>query len=265
MSDLLGGINDILSLADNAWTYYPANLASGANLGNSSDILWGKIAVKGRETYKLRNQSNETIRLTCYYCVARRDWKFDYTTQDLNIYKILATGFAENGLTVNGVNADSVNMQDDRHTPFQSHAFCRQYKITRVKNIVIAPGAIVARKIRYPWRVHTPAHYTTNPGSETGSSWSGRGRNVNSLKGERFILFKLHGNIGGIAGQTVLEKDIGQTTPTVIMETSRMYWFKHLPISRSPAIDFTTSGHQATTASIIVDDDEKKGAEIDAS
>jgi len=169
-----------------------------------------------------------------------------------------------NGLTANSSQADASSMDIDKFTPFMSHAFCRNYKIFRTKRITIRPGEISVQRLLYPWHKHTPAHYTvTTTGAAT--SWGNRTKVVTQVKGERFILFKLHSNVGGISGQTTLEKDVGQTTPTIVMETLRTYFFKHLPLPAAPAIDWTTAGHQAGVASIIVDSDEVKGAEIDAS
>lgn len=269
----LQGIADVLNVADRAWVVTPNNAVAGLNQGWTTDVAFGNLFLRGTDKYEIRNQSNEVVKLTCYTCTCRQDTQFrkvpttdpgpPITTSSNNIYNYLGTGFAENGMDINNQTATNAYLQRDQFTPFNSRYFCRHFKINKVSRMIIAPGGIRSMTLVSRWRKHTPADYVENTGS--GTSWATRSRIYDDIKGERFILFKLHGNIGGIDLQSTMEKEIGQTTPTVIMKTVRKYQFKHISRPNASTVDFTITGFDAGTASIIVDDDEKKGAEIDAS
>ena len=230
---------------------------------------WGKMFLKGKDIYELRNQSNETVHITAYVCYARKDLFFNpylnESNNGKNVYFYLATGFAENGFDINSQTTTQDALTVDSFTPFMSRFFVRQFKIGRVKKLKIGPGRVLKQTLSMKWRHYTPADMTMNTGAAT--AWISRARRFDVLKGERFILFKLHSNVGGVSGQTSLEKNVAQTTPTVIMRTYRRYWAKHFPRTRQPLVYYTPYGIAAagTAASIIVDADEQKGAEIDAS
>lgn len=265
----LQGITDIQNLASWMWMAQPTNVTPTLNPGWNYDQVYGDLYVMGNDLYTLRNQSNETVRITAYECTARQNQLFDPTPTNLppqtvnNKYAYLASGWAENGLDINSQFATSSIMTRDEVTPFMSRMFTRNFKINRVRRIFIRPGGIKKLILRSRWRRHVPADYVTSQGSA--NAWTNRETRFDTLKGERFILFKLHGNIGGIDAQATMEKNISQTTPTVIMHTKRVYRCKHRPRPIGGAVNFTDVGFGSGTASIIVDADEQKGAEIDAS
>lgn len=260
----LGGIFDVLSISDYAWTVAPQNTTPAVNGGWARDNYWGNIFMRGFDEYTLRNQSNETVRLVGYLCTARKDSiKYNGSLQN-NVYNYLGQGFSENGIDANVTDATNRGLVTSNLTPRNSRYFCRTFKILRQFRKRIAPGKIIKQKIFYKWHKHTPADLVQSTGS-TNTTWSARTIRFDKLKGEKFVLWRLEANIGGIAGQTTITKNIAQTTPTVIMETQRHYWFKHFNKPLGPALDFTAIGTATTTASIIIDADEQKGAETDAS
>lgn len=262
-NSLLGGISDVLALADYAFTNTPQNHASGSAPGWTHDNIWGKLFVKGMDTYTLRNQSNETVRLTMYYCRCRKDTLRYNGTNRENLINYLGQGFSENGYNVANADYSNAAVTTDNMNPRQSRLFCRTFKIFNQKRITIPPGESVSRSIFYRWRKHTPADYVLT--SDAATAFASRTRRYGHIKGEKFILFKLHGNIAGVAGQTDITKLIAQTTPTVIMKTERRYWHKHFPRPLGSVITFTGHGVSAGAGSIIIDNDEVAGAEIDAS
>jgi len=258
----LGGLDDIISVADILWVNTPANNTPASNSGWSSDINWGAMFIRGVDKYVLRNQSNDHMRITGYVCSCRKDIQFNDGLLK-NIYNFLGTGFAENGFNINEQTANNLATYNDTMTPFQSRMFCRTFKIHRTVRKFLQPGQSTTHKLRLPWQKRVPADYTMNTGAAT--AWADRLKRVSNVRGERFILWKLHSSIGGITGQTTLEKNIGQTTPTIIMSTIRHYQVKHFPRPNASVVTFVPSGIVAGSASIIIDDDEKAGAEVDAS
>lgn len=270
----LQGITDVLQIADWMWLQTPHNWSVAQWPGYAQDMIWGSVWIKGKDMYMLRNQSNEQVKITCYYCTARKSDNYNQVLPSIdpgtgtvqvaqNVYNWLGSGFAENGIDINTQFANNAGMTRDEETPFHSKMFTRQFKINRVKRIFIGPGKTKNVYMQSRWREHKPVNYVTSQGAS--AAFSSRTNRFASLKGERFILFKLSGNIGGVAGQTGIEKTIGQTTPTVIMLTKRKYWAKHEPKPIGNALNFGDAGIVTNTASIIVDSDEVAGAEIEAS
>lgn len=261
----LCGVNEICNIADYAWQTNPQNLTATVNAGWVGDITWGKLFVKAHEKQEIRNQSNEPVTLTAFTCRTRANVYLDTSAveKDYNIYYYLGTGFAENGMDATNRTATNQTLTDSRISPFQSRFFCRHFKIVRVKRYHIQPGNILTTQNKTRWRSFQPADITRN--LDTSTAFTARSKMYNNIRGEQFVLWKLQGNIGGIDGQATFEKNIGQTTPTVIMRTFRKYAFKHMPITKSPALTFAADGITTAATSIIVDSDEQKGAEIDAS
>lgn len=264
----LGGMLDVLNVADQLFVKQPSNAVSSANAGWSDDMAWGSMYLKGKDIYEIRNQSNETVYITAYICTSRQNAYFapdDTTNNPKNIYYYLATGWSERGFDVNNQQPENDAMRVDIFTPFMSRQFCHQFKINKVEKFKIEPGKIKKKSLALRWRKYIPADLTIPTGG--GSAWVAKQRKFDTLKGERFILFKLHGNVAGQATQTTIEKWVTQTTPTVVMRTFRRYWGKHFPQTKKPVVYYPPFGHTGAgaAANIIVDADEQKGVEIDAS
>lgn len=269
----LGGIEDLSQICDYVWQTTPQNVIGSTNTG-FNDVVWGKLFWRGMDTYELRNQSNETVSLTAYYCIARKDSIFAPGEGDTstpphtisNVYNYLGAGLAENGYYANYPSGLNGGLTDDVFTPYMSRLFCRTFKIIKQKRVKIAPGKVLVKKIKAGWHSFTPGDYYQNSGSAQ-VLWTLRTRMYDHIKGERFILWKLRGSISGVASQVTATKYIAQTTPTVIMKTTRRYEVKHLPKPAAPMVNLIPRGFATggTAGTIIVDADEQKGSAFNAS
>lgn len=259
----LGGQEELRRLCEYAWTSVPNDTSGGINSGWTRDNIWGKFFLKGMDTYTLRNQSNETVRITAHVCRCRVNTSRYSGTLNENIYNYMGEGFAEGGQDVGNQAATNAGLTIDNIPIRTSRLFCRTFKIINQYTFKIKPGEYTTRKLYYRWTKHTPADYVrTTPDNV---NWTAMERRYAHLKGEKFILFKLHGNIGGITPQTTLMKTIGQTTPTVIMQTQRHYWFKHFPVPNGAALTFVPIGIAGGDTKITVDSDMVQGEEKDSS
>jgi len=257
------GYYDIMQVADYAWTNTPNNVHTGVNTGWVNDMQWGPLFIKGVDEYTLRNQSNETITLTGYVCRGRKDTIRYVGSLTENIYNFLGEGFAENGYNPGTSTAANSALTMDNMNPRQSRMFCRNFKIVNQIKKVIGPGMSTKYKIWQRWRKFIPVDYVHT--DNLGRAWLDKTPRYSHIKGEKFVLWKLHPPIGGVVDQVTYQKQITQTTPTVIMQTTRHLWYKHLPRPLGSINTFEAFGIDDAVASIIVDEDEKKGAEIDAS
>lgn len=261
----LGGIENLMSIGDYAWVNNPRLVTAVADQGWTADNIWGKLFVRGTDLYTLRNQSNETVRITAYYCRCRKDTIRYIGSTTENVYNYLGQGFAENGYNPAQWSAANAGVTLDNLTPRNSRLFCRTFKIFKQEKIFLHQGATTNRSIHYRWRKHTLADYIVANSELTTLQWTNYTKRYAHIKGEVFILFKLHPPIAGVDGQTDLTKQITQTTPTVIMQTQRKYDFKHFPRPLGPLENFVSTGISMAEGSIMRDDDEKKGPEADAS
>lgn len=259
----LGGLEELRRIGEYAWINTPLDVTGGINNGWTADNIWGKIFTKGLDTYTLRNQSNEPVRITAYVCRCRMNTIRYNGTINENVYNYMGEGFAENGHDVGNQAATNTGLTVDTMNIRQSRLFCRTFKIVKQYQLKIGPGQTAVRKMNYKWRKHVLADYMLTDNANT--NWTTKTRRYAHLKGEMFTLFKLHGNIGGIPAQATLMKVIGQTTPTVILQTQRNYWFKHFPRPAGAMLLFASVGTNNQAPSIMRDDDEKAGTEQDAS
>jgi len=260
----LGGITDILNIADNVWQTTPTNAATTTNPG-FLDSSFGSLFLRGRDIYMLRNQVNEHIMGTAFYCVAKRDYIFnpEQSGKTVTMYDYLGSGWAQNGLDISNSDGNNGTMFQLRYTPFDSRLFTRIFKIAKVEKFRIPIQGTKTFSIGMKWHRYDPNNYvrTTNSGL-----WATRDRRFDVIKGERFILFKVHSNVGGdITSNTAFQKEVAQTTPTVAMVTRRSYEVKHIVHPQNMAINFVSSGISTDTASIIIDVDDIKGGIVAAS
>jgi len=244
------------------WTMLPANLTPTTPQDVTRDDTAGALHVRGSVNYQLRNQSNETVNITCYTVRVRNNFKLD-STQSSNIYTILGDGFAQNGYDPADRSATNDGLQYDTFNPFNSRTFCKTFKITRTRKLTMKAGGRFQYTLRNKWRLYYPNDLVLNDTAST--AWPSLTHRYDYIKGEQFILFQLHGSVAGIAAQATLEKNITHTTPTVIMRTYFQYQHKHFHQPSYPINNFVISGHSDTTGVIMLDDDYKAGAEADAS
>lgn len=82
----------------------------------------------------LTNNTNATVRLECYECMARRDIPQSFGG-------VIAT--LNNGFTTNNISQTEVSA-----SPFQSRDFCSFYRILSVKKFLMLPGQTVQHMMR---------------------------------------------------------------------------------------------------------------------
>lgn len=276
---VLDDIHHLKAIANKMWITRPQFLGPVAfplsNFYSDADSLQIKSHVK----YTIRNQSNEMIRIKAFHCIVRKDTKWTQPTtvsgvgqdESSNIYNVLGYGFAQRGLIVANQTANNAVLNELYWTPYQSQAFCETFKITKVKKLTLGSGGETQIALKKPWHNVKPTKLLEFiAGVNSGLDWT-NSTNVRNkwswVKGAKFILFQLESRIAGVAGQTTFSKDITFTTPTVIMHSIYTYKARHTPSRRHPheLLGTENSGLVNATPSIIVDEDEKKGTEIDAS
>jgi hypothetical protein len=220
-----------------------------------------KLWVNGKMTQVLRNQSTEPIVLTAYYCRPRQNLNFSDATTTTTVYQWLSYGFANNGLGAGTVTpAGNPYMFAQEYSPFQSLDFVRDFKITRVKKVRIQPGQFKSLMIRNKRGFVThPNHLFVASGTTDQTSWNSEAPKYQFIKQSRFILYKLHSNIGGYGGteQLTYSKLTQTTTPTVIMRTNFLYKFRAQYERFSPAATIEFAGiatHGATKPAIVIPD-----------
>lgn len=258
-------VQQICAIADTAWTALPVNVAATQPNPSASDDTRGDLYLKGTRSHKVRNQSNETINLTLYYCRVRKDWyeQTDTANAFTNMYTMMARGFSENGYDPTVLDPTNSAMIQENFTPFHSRTFCRLNKVYLTKHVKIRPGQTMTCGLKMGWKRFTPNDITVNV---TGPAFFlDRSKRFNYLRGQQFIMFKLHSSLAGVTGQITLEKEITDTTPTIIMQTIDRYDFKHFKQEVTPVSQFVVRGYRNVAGAIMLDDDFKAGAEADAS
>jgi len=84
---ILDDIYHIQQIADQVWPQTPQITVAGTNKGYTTDDP-GRMLVKSKVTYTLRNQSNETASLHAYHCIVRKNFKWDikasWSTETVN-------------------------------------------------------------------------------------------------------------------------------------------------------------------------------------
>lgn len=201
---------------------------------------------RATQVTNIRNQSNEPIHLTAYYCRPRGNCSFDAVTGIQNVYSFLAQGFANNGLDSAHVSASTnIIMNVAEYNPFNSFDFCRNFKITAVKKRRVHPGMITTFRNRRKRVLLRPIDLIEPFANSNAASWSGSRQKYSFHKSARFILFKLTGapaGFGGNAPQATYGKLIQETSPSVVMETLFKYYTKAVPGQQNFSFSYETLG-----------------------
>lgn len=196
---------------------------SGVNLMINN--LKQKLEIKGQCSYNLRNQSNEPIRFTAYICKPRGNINYVENVNSPNIYRWLATGFANNGLdSGNFFGSTNVTMYEATYSPYDSFDFVRDIKIVGQKAFTIQPGQFKRLKLSSRGKLIRPADIVQLLGTSGVNTWGGQVPKYAMNKHEKFILFKIWSNPAGWgAAQATYAKQIQMTQPGFVMHTRFKY------------------------------------------
>lgn len=249
----------IPAIADALWKNTPgasANIIGTTNQANPTESIKAKYLVSAKATYRIRNQSNEPVWITAYFCKCRKDYRYVEGAAVNNIYGLLSRGFATNGKDSGNVTADNnAGMTDQDYTPFQSNVFCEMAKILRKKRFKITPGAqhfeILKMKEKWINMMDYAALEGTTAPTLTWVQWT---RKYDFSKHARFILFRVESNPAGLGtAQPNYSKQISHTTPTVIMDTQFVYSARMANTKGTGMIDLEFDGYTAPgTGSTII-------------
>lgn len=254
----LYGVYDIMTTANNMWETNPTTLSTAINGQPKGAYDWiaGTLFLKGKDIYTIRNQSNEDVWIQAYYCTFRKDYNQN-DGQQQNVYRLLGRGFAERGYDAGNAGAFNNALYRADINPFDSPLFTRLVKITRVTKFKIKPGEYKKKYLKGGWKRYRPIEYVTP--SSADEAWSLNTQKYDWLKGSKFILFRVVGNPAMVTGQTVdaWARQIGQTTPMIIMATQRHYEAKHLPLPTKGLVTFVSSGTVAGADPVFMGDTTK--------
>jgi len=133
-------------------TGYNNSVSQRVQNGESSSATGGTAAyldLYSRIKYTIRNQCNEDVYITAYYCKPRYPLQFEYNppdshTEGFNTYWWLSQGFYQNGIGTSGTNPTypdvNVGMTDSSFTPFDSADFTSDFKIMKSKRFKVKPS-----------------------------------------------------------------------------------------------------------------------------
>lgn len=261
--------------------YRNGNLSTGsyfnaAALGGGYilDPRFKYLLKSGVQISRLRNQSNEPVSITAYFCRPRGNMTEGINSGVQNLYAFLASGFANSGLDSAHLTASTnIYMHKSRYSPFRSFDFARSFKITSVKKLLIHPGMMRSVKLRVRSQMVRPIDWVLASGTAVpaSGSWTDLQPKFNYFKQQRFVLFKLTSQPAGFgATQATYSKLIQTTTPTVLLSTYYKYVTKAVPYWNSNPVDlfdpvgYTTSGAAGHNPGIIVPDGDVVGEEKEA-
>lgn len=161
------------------------------------------------------NMNQGTANIVCYYCMARRDLPNTLAYQ--NMITTLQDGFIQNG--------DANAILKEECTPFQSALFCSNYKIYKVKKLVLLPGQRAAITITHKKpRMISMQHYAS--AIDQSKTWQDETYDTSFAKGSKFVMYKITGQLAentAATGQTF-------TAPRVLFRTDYRYEWKADPI-----------------------------------
>lgn len=264
----------IAAMLNTAWK---DTLTSSFNLAGSNVVMGVhtnprcRLYASGVVKHLIRNQTNESVVLRAYYCKARGNVpSLNLNANYLNIYQWLSNGFCNSIGGSANTPLTSAYMSDSTKSPFDSHDFCRDFKIYKVKSTTIQKGAMHRVVLRSKTRMFKPLDHFYVGGTNTGGSFvdSINMRKFAYARGTKFILFRLEAAPAGWgATQSTVGKQIQCTTPTVIMETEFLYRYKFLNLIPTPYVLLENTGiaeNGLTAPSIMQDDEWKAGVEAEA-
>jgi len=269
--------NHVMNIADflrvNTGLFnFPITAAFGNNVVGADLRL--KYLLKGKQISTIRNQSTEAVNITAYYCRPRAQHvNFGDTATggvEHNTYKFLAQGFANNGIDP-GLPLPSLNegMLDGNYSPFESFDFTHNFKVVKVRKVHIVPSSEKTFVLSSSSKLLRPLDYINNAGTTSGfANWSSSRRKYTMLRPAQFLLFKVTTRPAGWgAVQAGYSKQIQQTSPTIIMDTTFRYKAKIVPSYPSTNSVIEQVGiaiNGATAPAIIVADGDAVGTEMDA-
>jgi len=238
----------LLALADRILMGTPAQMTGAPGVPNTyssttGDNLKARIGVKGSCTYSLRNQSTEPVQFTLFYCRPRSNIAFNNTTTP-NVYSILSTGFANNGIDNSHVNADTnLGMNQACYSPFNSFDFTRDIQVGRVQTIKIQPGQMRKFVLRTKTKLIRPADIAQVLGSAVAGGWGNQVPKYQVNKHERFILIKAWGQPAGWgATQANYTKSIQITQPGFILHSKYRYECYKVSNTLTPSVIIESQG-----------------------
>lgn len=180
----------------------------------------GNLAIKYtlysyRMLHNIVNQGNAYCYLDCFYCIARRD----LTASQATPLTDLGTGF-----TLAGQNAGTVVTNSIELTPFQSTAFCINYRIYKKKTLKLDPGQQVTLSVSSRAKRRINMARLLAPTDQL-STVLNSPASITQLKGNKFILFRLR---GALANDQTTQTTLGMTGAKINMFTRFMWKFQWL-------------------------------------
>lgn len=178
--------------------------------------------------YEYSNMDITSTYLTAYFCRARRD-----VPDTLNYFspvQIMEDGWADNNYSVGSrgvLGFDELNLD-----PFKSFKFCHYFNIYKVKKLKLQGGESGKLAVKCKSRVLNMADAFTKSGGDQ-ATWSAYSKLWSHVKGSKFILFRVEGEIGN---QETTKTNITATAPRVNFITSYNYTYKRISESRSDLI-----------------------------
>lgn len=230
-----------------------------------------KMLVKGWQLSRIRNQSNEPVRITCYWLRPRHDINLNVGSSGVaNLYTTMANGFIANGINVaNQTPSTNAGMTEARYSPFNSFDLCRDFKIYRVQKKVLNPSDMTTFSLKSKPVIMRPMDLWQHTGTST-ANWDAdpTKRKYDFHRRCRVLLFRVDSNPAGWgAAQANYTKNIQQTTPTVLMDTLFRYECKMVHIPPTPTAIIESAGianNAGVGPAIIVPDGDVVGVEADA-
>lgn len=258
-NEVLFSTTHIARIADTLWTGTPTLQIWGYNQAASMSLAT-QFHTKAFVRYRIRNMSNEPVTITAYYVKARKDIG-QLTDGIASVYNILGEGFAEKTF-VGPVNATTPIMTNNSYSPFESGTFTRNFKITRVRKVKIGLNSNKEFMIKKTTSIKPVQYFDLT--ATTPQTWRQKFNNYTYTKHSRFILFKLEGQASILTGQTDYMKSLGQTTPTVTMESFYNYGCRVLYVPQQTSGLVETAGIGTGVGNIMANASYINMAETDA-
>lgn len=193
----------------------------------------------GYYKFMCQNRHNWDMHLKVYECIARHEFVLDVTNMQGNYFRNSASYGADNA----GNNLGPVDVtlptgnllyldQNVNFTPYQSSAFCSDFKILKCRNYKITANDYVNFKVRLPSKVFQRTEY------ERLSA-----QNINVIKGfTKLLLFTF---VGGPVdtGKLTTDNKISTSAPTLTVQYDMELKFY---FERSSMPLYTTASSNAT-------------------
>lgn len=181
--------------------------------------------------HTVTNAENSVGYLEAYYCVARRD----IPESSPDTLTLLDDGFAEAGIA-------SANWNNVDVTPYQSPAFCSNYKILKVQRVKMEAGE--SKTFSVNWVGRKPINFGRYilPTDQTTTALTVP-RLYSELKGNKFILFRLKGQVSN----DITNKTTQIQSTAMKIDVLNRYRFK-FQLMADPSSTFYTENATGFTA-----------------